>query len=167
MPFKWSTEIKTPVPLEPGIYNFECTNATSGLTKQKISKNGEIIPPRPMMVLDLVIYSNEGKAHQIKLWITQEMNFLIKHFCESVGQPETFNSGECEEYFFIGKCGKVRTFIKKEEYNGETKNRIKIADFMTEEKANVWLSKQSEKTGKAPIKPTKSEEPFIEDDIPF
>lgn len=107
--------------LKPGIYDFEVLKVSL-----KVSKTSG----QPMLELNLRIWDENGRTYSLLDWFTTspKMAFKIKHFWESVGEPEKYN-GSSRPQDFIGKTGKVITKIRK---NNENKDQPNIYDYFVD-----------------------------------
>jgi hypothetical protein len=125
--------------LAPGQYKFEVIKAEKAISSAN----------NPMIVLSLKVWDHEGNVHNIRDWLTSspKMIFKVKHFWESVGEPDRYK-GKNYVQDFVGKCGDVAI------NNGKDKKGILRAQV------------QDYSLPAVSAKPIKADE-FKDDDIPF
>lgn len=132
--------------LKPGQADFEVIAA-----KDDVSKKGN-----PMVKLTLSIWDSEGRQGQIFDYLVSNVQWKIKGFFDSIGNPEAYESGEIDADVIVGACGKVQLVMQKD-ISGKYGDQIKVRDYL---KAGEIKESQ---------KPTSDPASILggEDDIPF
>ena len=148
--------------LDEGVYDFEVTKSTDGMSKSN----------NPMNTLDLKIWKPDGSVKLMKDYLVfSSVNFCmrkVRHFCEAVGILEEYEKGQIRKDF-TGLSGKVELVIKEgglipeDKLEGKpigstypTKNEVK--DYILPNKGTV------KHVGMKPL-PEKKDE--FNDEIPF
>lgn len=126
--------------LEPGEGLFEVIQAI-----QKTSKSGN-----NMIEMKLRAWDKNGKEKIIHDYLVNipELEFKIKHFCESTGMIEKYQQGKFTDIDCVGKTGKLKLIIKKDK-TGDYADKNSVADYIKTDSFNT------------------SENNFINDDLPF
>lgn len=129
--------------LPEGIYNFQVIKA-----EKRISSAGN-----PMLELKLKVWDANGKTYTVRdfLVATRKMAWKIKHFWESVGQPEKYN-GQFTISDCLNVCGLFRCVVEKDS-NGY--DQAKVQDYVTN-KPPVFSQERKADT---------KEPDFIDDDL--
>lgn len=120
-------EIKTEV-LKPGIYSFETISCKEGETKDG----------RQKLILTMNIFDEEGCRWENVMHLVLSVSyhvFHLKRYWESVGHPEMFEAMKDfhDEHAFEGKCGKLKTKIQKDTYNGNERDKCVVEYFIKKE----------------------------------
>jgi hypothetical protein len=158
--FKWPVLTQDEIleqqkPIEPGDYKFRVDAAQFGISSK--TRN-------PQIALTLTILGPNGKEPTCFDYLigTSEMAWKTKKFWQSVGNPEMYESGECSEQDFIGKCGIAKIRLVKSE-DGE-KLFVKIVNYLPFEGIEMGSSKQIiQKENQS----NSSDIELNDDDIPF
>lgn len=116
---------------EKGIYKFRVESAV-----ERTSKNGN-----PMIELKLKLVHNmiQGKTILIYCYLLTDnpsFDFLLRHFCYSVGLGESYEKGVLEAAMCPGKVGtaKIGIDIDKE---GKYQEKNKVLDFIMPKEGEV------------------------------
>ena len=138
-------EIKALNIIEPGIYDFEVLDA-----QEKISKSGN-----PMIEMQIKVWDLHGKEKTITDYMvsTPKMLYKVKHFCDSVGLTQKYESGSFAPYDCIGKTGKLNLTIQK---SNDYPDKNSIKDYV------VYAKMEGSN-----VSPIKKDDSFINDDLPF
>lgn len=138
--------------LKPGIYRFQCINA-----KEAISKNGN-----SMIVLDIKAFDENGKPHQITDYLvsTEKMSYKIKHFFNSIGNPEKYNYGNATTIDFLNKTGFIKTGI---EISPDGFQKAKIIDYIVKSDPKIIQTQEKQYLNN----PVLEESNFDINDVPF
>lgn len=122
---------------QPGIYKFTVIKA-----EEKESKSGN-----EMIKITLKMFHNEikNKTHLVDAYLmqTQPLQFLLRHFCSSVGMEEIYNMGIINESDCINRTGWVKIGIEVDK-TGQYGDKNKVIDFIVkeEEKESEYSSNQ-------------------------
>lgn len=122
--------------LKPGIYNFETVWCKEGFTKDN----------RPKVHLKINVFDNEGKKFPHFMHLVTSNKYCIFHlkrYWDSVGHPEMFEAMSLvhDENAFEGKCGRVKTKLEKDTYNGVTEEKSVVDYFLKSD----YVIKEEEK----------------------
>ena len=130
-------EIRSANLIPEGIYNFEVMSA-----EDKTSAKGN-----EMIELQLKVWDNIGKEHNIKDWLMgiPGMMYKLKHFCEVTGILGQYENGIVTSLSCTGKTGKLHLMIQKDK-TGKYPDKNSVKDYEMEKKP---------------------EENILNDDIPF
>lgn len=90
-------------PRQAGVYDFTCIDS-----EQNESQAGN-----PQFKIKLKCFDDKG-SFIVTNWlqIAGPMRFQLKHFWDSVGQPEKYTSGKLDAFDFIDKSGKVELSVR-------------------------------------------------------
>ncbi len=149
MKFTPKSEIEVARLFEKGEYKFKVIDAV-----EKTSQKGNA-----MIELNLEVYHNTigGKTNRVRCFLmTSEPNFefLIRHFCYSVGIGDVYESGNLLASTLPGKCGAVSLGIETDK-DGKYPDKNRVLDFLVNPE-NIALP---------PSAPVKQQD--LNDDIPF
>ncbi len=146
--FKYPTDIEDKVfeTLPEGKYPFETVSCKEGKTTK-----GD-----PKVVLILNLFDNAGAKWTHTLHITATNAYHLKAYWNCVGEPHMFEelANRHDEFAFMGKCGMAKTRLEDNEWEGKKMKRSVVSYFIKKEDQ---VKNQKEK----------SNEPFVEDEIPF
>lgn len=91
-------------PRDAGLYDFTCVEAEEG--ESKTSGN-------PQLKLKLKCFDDKGSFFVYDyLQPGGKMRFKLKHFCDSVGMADKYESGKLAAFDFLDKSGKVELTIQ-------------------------------------------------------
>lgn len=124
MRFTPKSEAEVSKIFENGIYQFVVESAN-----EKNSKNGN-----PMIHLKVKIMHDKylGKTNIVDCFLlTDNANFeyILRHFCFSIGLGDAYEKGEITEQMCIGKEGYAKVVIEKDK-EGKYPDKNKIVDFI-------------------------------------
>jgi len=148
-------EIQEMALLNPGTYPFEVVDVENkdsegNPLKSKASGN-------KMIKLQLKVWDSKGREHSIYDYlVSSPMSiYKIKHFCESIGFENEYNSGQFDPKSCIGKCGSVELVIQKGQQKPNSSERYSDRNTVKDyQKSDGKIEKNTTKL------------PF-DDDIPF
>lgn len=105
--------------LPAGIWDFEVIHAE----ERERDAGGE------MTILQLLVDVKPGISHVVFCYLipSSRFAFLIKHFWDSVGNPEKYESGDIPASEYIGKKGRMKTKVGK---NKEGDAQAQVVDFI-------------------------------------
>lgn len=129
--------------LQPAEYDAEI-----GTAEDAVSKFGN-----DMIVVDVTVFSEDGRSHFVKDYLTEKMAFKLRHAAESCGILDKYESGTLMADDFISRTCKVSIVIDDKDKNYAPKNVIK--DYIVEGGTKSQKAKQE-----AISKP-------LDDSIPF
>lgn len=159
MRFDPKTEKEVQNLLDPGICDFEVADAKDTSSQAR----------NDMMVLTVIVYQGDQKK-TIKDYLVGQvdsMAFKIRHFADTIGMLDVYESGQLEAENVIGATGKCRIDIDKKDPAFPPKNVIRdyIKRDSQPQKAPTAVTNT---TPKAAIKGSASaKDAFLDDDIPF
>ena len=99
------------------ICDYEIICATDKMTKEKI-KDGNTIPPREMIEIDVEVYNDKGEKKTLMDWLGEWSDQKTKNICEAGGILDVYNKGEIVASDLYHKTGKCRVGIQKGGDNG-------------------------------------------------
>lgn len=108
--------------LAQGIYDFEIIKA-----KDEISKAGN-----GMIVLELDVYSKGGKKYRIFDYITDKVDYKIRHFCHAIGLEKEYLTGCIDADSCLSRGGRCIVTIQKDK-DGQYKDKNIIRDYIPDE----------------------------------
>lgn len=94
--------------LPAGTYDFKVIDA-----EDTESKKGN-----EMIALKLRVYREDGSGTQLRDWILEKLEFKLRHFCETTGLLEVYNTGKLNAEICIGRVGRVVTSIEEQDGYG-------------------------------------------------
>lgn len=112
-----------------------------------------------MLVVEMDVYTPEGKAKRMRDWIVYDMPQMawkFRHWCITLGLEAEYESRKFDEKLALNKHGVVS--LKCEDYvnqNGDLSTQNVVKDYV----------KPGEAKGVAA--PAKEPEPFLDEDIPL
>lgn len=106
--------------LTPGHADFEVIEAID--TVSKSSGN-------PMIKLTLKAWDAEGRQGVVFDYLVSNAQWKIKNFFESIGRPETYDSGNIDATLLVGATGKAEIEIQKDT-TGKYGDQPKIKDYV-------------------------------------
>lgn len=113
--------------LKSGYCDFEVISA-----KDKISKSSG----NEMIELTLRVWDSEGRQAQLFDYLVSSFQPKIKSFFDSIGAPQTYESGEIDANVIVGATGRAKLGIEKSEQYGD---KPKIRDYV---KPGVQIEKK-------------------------
>lgn len=124
MRFTPKSEAEVSKIFENGIYEFVVESAN-----EKNSKNGN-----PMIHLKVKIMHDKyvGKTNIVDCFLLTDnpnFEFILRHFCFSIGLGDSYEKGEITEQMCIGKEGYAKVVIEKDK-EGKYPDKNKIVDFI-------------------------------------
>ena len=157
MQFKPKSEEEVRRIFEKGEYQFKVTDAI-----ERNSAKGN-----PMIELTLEIYHSTitGKTNIVKCFLmTSEPNFefLIRHFCYSVGLIQSYESGNLIASTLIGKYGYALIGIETDK-EGKYPDKNRVLDFIEKSPTQIGQNGLKTVSQSLPTDPSKT----LNDDIPF
>ncbi len=144
---KTESELSSMNLLDAGIYKYEVVEAEERLS----SKGNE------MIVVKLDIYDDSGFRRSLKDYLLEAMAFKLRHFCESAGLLDKYNSGELTTNELVGVSGKVDIAYQagdQKPEGGYYPDKNVVADYIVPDASE-------------PAKTPKKENPLDSEDIPF
>lgn len=137
---KWSAEDDKLRNIFPdGDYPGLIQSITKMLTKAgKFDKNGNPIPQKQMLELDLLIADENGRERKLKDWVLLEgeMSWKFRHLCEACGKLEDYENENTDLQKLIqslvNKIPVIRIKSRKQnDQNGMEVLRNTVADYLT------------------------------------
>ena len=121
----------------------------------------------PMIELNLEIYHSTitGKTNLVRCFLmTSEPNFefLIRHFCYSIGMSESYESGNLIASTLVGKFGTALIGIEIDK-EGKYPDKNRVLDFIEKSPTQIGQSGLKNISHSLPVQ-QKSD---LNDDIPF
>lgn len=98
-----------------GIYSFEVLKAVDTVSKSS---------GKDMLALTLKLFDGD-KTCLVNDYITEKVEFKLKHFCDATGLEKAYESGEVQAKDCLGKGGKVKIKIGKAQGEYAAKNEVK------------------------------------------
>lgn len=99
----------------------------------RFDKNGDPIPQRKMLELDLIIMDISGRERKMKDWVMLEgeMSWKFRHLCVAVGLQEAYESDTVEIHQLMKKCpiAKIKSRMMKNK-DGVEEKRNTVADYV-------------------------------------
>jgi len=143
MKFQPKSEEQVKRLFDKGDYPFTVTSAN-----EKQSRTGN-----PMLELDLQLEHStiKGKTGFVKAYLLTDnpnFEFLLRHFCYSIGVGADYERGDINPKALVGKKGVARVSIEIDE-SGKYPDKNKVVDFLGEPFASSTPKKD------------------LDDDIPF
>lgn len=105
--------------LTPGLADFEVIESVDTLSKEKKT---------PMIKLTLKVWDCNGTEGFIFDYLVSTVQWKIKRFFDSIGNPDSYLSGNMEASSLIGNAGKAVLEIQKDR-SGKYGDQIKIKDY--------------------------------------
>lgn len=144
MKFTPKTETEVSKIFENGIYEFVVESA-----QEKESKSGN-----NMIHLKIKILHDKyiGKTNFVDCYLLTEnpnFEFILRHFCYSIGLGEAYEKGEITDRMCVDKSGLAKVVIEKDK-DGQYPDKNKIVDFIVDKNRDVLKTKDD-----------------LNDDIPF
>jgi hypothetical protein len=157
MQFKPKSEEEVRRIFSKGSYAFKVIDAI-----EKNSSKGN-----PMIELNLEIYHNiiTGKTNLVRCFLmTSEPNFefLIRHFCYSIGMIEAYESGNLIASTLVGKIGTAVIGIEVDK-DGKYPDKNRVLDFIEKSPTQIGQNVLKTVSQSLPSDPSKT----FNDDIPF
>lgn len=131
--------------VEDGTYAYQVIDA-----KESISKAGH-----DMIEMKLIIWDKEGREHMLFDYLLEAMGYKLRHFCESHGMLDKYNSGQLSASDCRDKQGKVDVIVQAGKANpngGVYPARNSVKDYVVGDISE-------------PVKPTVKED--FDTDLPF
>lgn len=131
--------------LPPGTYSFQVVEAI-----EKKSKAGN-----DMIELKLLVWDIEGKEHIVFDYLLESVAYKLRHFAEVTGLIDKYQLGAIEATDCLSKSGKVEIEVKEGNFKpdgGKYSDKNSVKDYV---RAN------------GAVMPSKKDDSFIDDDLPF
>lgn len=135
--------------IAPGIYDYLIIDA-----KEKLSKSGH-----EMIELKLKIWDIHGHERVVFDYLLEAMAHKLRHFAESNGLLDKYESGSITANDCLNKSGKVEIIIQKDK-TGQYGDRNSVKDYV--------LDVEPKPSGMKPLPASSSD--FVDsnlDDLPF
>lgn len=145
-----------------GEYEFNVISAAEKRTKDKFDTEGNVTKAGgvPMIELKLQIFKEDGSFKFLHDWLSEIMEFKIRHAAYACGLGEDYESGTITDGEFEGKSG--RLLLTKKPASGGYAAGNQVKDYIVSDDGKVAATKA--KTAKAQA--VSADEPFS-DFVPF
>lgn len=106
--------------LEPGIYDFQITEASPEISKKR----------NDMIKLKLCIYNHDGNTQHIFDYLLESMGYKLRHCADACGLLAKYELGELVPDDFTDKAGKVKVVIQKSKDPQYPDDKNAVADYI-------------------------------------
>jgi hypothetical protein len=144
---KTEAEIAAASLLPAGVYDFEVVSGSD-----EVSKAGN-----DMIKLGLRVYDHQGTPNGILFdYLMEKVAYKLRHASAACGLLDAYETGVLEGSDFVGKSGKVKLRIQKDEQYGD-KNQV--ADYV--------VDKDTRPVSSGAVRKPATVAADLDDDIPF